>query len=188
MKKIRVAGTIVYPESATSNWIDILSDEHIPLFISPLHTDEGKKEHYHVMFVCSSPHNMTFFEDIISKIGGVGFEKIGDTTAYARYLCHLDNDDKIKYDVKNVIEMGGLRYQDFIKTKSSEFDNVVDILRLINQYSIHNFAELVDLAMNENPALLSSLLSKSSVVILVKEYIRDNNKLVYERGNYDCRI
>ena len=53
--KTRSWSFIVYPESAPSNWIDILNDMHIEIIISPLHdkdTDpdgEVKKAHYHVM-------------------------------------------------------------------------------------------------------------------------------------------
>ena len=54
-KRTRNFATVVYPESAPENWMDILNDYHVPAFVSPLHefdfnaTGETKKAHYHVM-------------------------------------------------------------------------------------------------------------------------------------------
>ena len=52
--------TIVYPESAPSDWMNILEEQHIQALISPLHDKdidkEGnpKKPHYHVVLIFES--------------------------------------------------------------------------------------------------------------------------------------
>ena len=52
--RTRNFATVIYPESAPSDWKEILNQEFIPAFISPLHdrdtnpTGEPKKPHYHV--------------------------------------------------------------------------------------------------------------------------------------------
>ena len=55
--RVRNFATVVYPESAPENWQEILAEQFIPAFISPLHdkdinpTGEPKKPHYHVMIM-----------------------------------------------------------------------------------------------------------------------------------------
>ena len=56
--RTRNYSSIIYPESAPKNWLEILEDYHIEAIISPLHqydinekTGELKKEHYHVIIL-----------------------------------------------------------------------------------------------------------------------------------------
>ena len=52
--------TVVYPDGAPDNWLQILRDMLIPCFVSPLHDQdynadgEPKKPHYHVQFCFDS--------------------------------------------------------------------------------------------------------------------------------------
>lgn len=54
--RTRNFATVVYPESAPADWLDIINDLHIPCFVSPLHDQDldakgkPKKPHYHVVF------------------------------------------------------------------------------------------------------------------------------------------
>ena len=54
-KRTRNYGTVVYPESAPSDWISRLQEQLVPALISPLHdrdiNSDGtiKKPHFHVM-------------------------------------------------------------------------------------------------------------------------------------------
>ena len=55
--RTRNYATVVYPESASTDWLEKLSELHVPAFVSPLHdkdvnpTGESKKAHYHVMIM-----------------------------------------------------------------------------------------------------------------------------------------
>ena len=98
--RTRNFATVVYPESAPDNWQEILSEQFVPAFISPLHdndlnpTGEVKKPHYHVMIMFDSVKTREQAQDIFNLIGGVGCEIVQSLRGYARYLCHLDNPDK----------------------------------------------------------------------------------------------
>ena len=54
--RTRIWTAICYPESAPSNWVDLLDQLHIEWCQSPLHefdtnvTGEVKKPHYHLIF------------------------------------------------------------------------------------------------------------------------------------------
>lgn len=60
-QKSRYWITVVYPESAAENWIEILNLSGLQAIISPLHdkdvnaTGEIKKAHYHVMLMWDGP-------------------------------------------------------------------------------------------------------------------------------------
>lgn len=183
--KGRCAATIVYPESAPSNWVDILKDMHIPCFISPLHIDgveEGKKEHFHIMFMCSSTHKKEYFEDVCIKIGGVGCTKINDSRAYARYLCHLDEDGKIVYNTSDVQSIGGLDYNDYCIKQGDYKYMLSDMINIIKNgekgYYINSFADFMDYCVMFRPDWLDLLMNKTSCVLIIKEYIYHNKRRV----------
>lgn len=100
--RTRSYACVLYPESAPENWRDILSDFHIPCLISPLHdkdvnpTGEKKKAHYHVLLLFDSVKSETQAREIFEAFGGVGCEKVNSVRGYARYLCHLDNPEKVQ--------------------------------------------------------------------------------------------
>ena len=92
--RTRNYATIVYPESAPPDWMEKLSDAHIPALVSPLHdkdtTADGelKKPHYHVQLLFQSVKSHRQVEAIVAEFGGVGVEVVQDAKAYARYLIH----------------------------------------------------------------------------------------------------
>ena len=89
--------TLVYPESAPHDWIDILEEQHIQALISPLHDKdidkEGnpKKPHYHIILIFESLKSPNQVKEINEQFGGVGVIPLHSLGAYSRYLCHTDN-------------------------------------------------------------------------------------------------
>ena len=126
--------TVVYPDSALSNWKDILSDECIPAFISPLHDSdcnadgEVKKAHYHVMVMFDSVKTDKQAKELFDKIGEVGLQRVNSTRGYARYLCHLDNPEKAQYDQSDAIQLGGADYIFVIGLTSDKYRAVREII------------------------------------------------------------
>ena len=74
--RARNYATVVYPESAPDGWQDILSEQFVPAFISPLHnmdvnpTGEQKKEHYHVMVMFEGKKSGDQVRELFDKNGG----------------------------------------------------------------------------------------------------------------------
>ena len=95
---------VVYPDSAPTNWQDILSGHCVPAFISPLHdkdfnvTGEPKKPHYHVVLMFDGKKSVNQVTEIFQSFGGVGCEVVKSIRGYSRYLCHLDNPEKAQYN------------------------------------------------------------------------------------------
>lgn len=123
-ERTRGYATIVYPESASSDWKEILADLKIQVLISPLHdqdvnpTGEPKKPHYHVMLMFEGPKSSAQAKAVIATFGGIGCEVINSTRGYARYLCHLDNPEKHRYSPSDVQQFGGVDYQSTVELAS----------------------------------------------------------------------
>lgn len=115
-KRYRNFATIVYPESAPSDWQEILSSYHVPAFVSPLHDKDTmpdgslKKAHYHVMMMYDGVKTRDQVDEVIHSFGGVGIEVVGSITGYARYLCHLDELTKVHYPIEQVVAFAGADY------------------------------------------------------------------------------
>jgi len=147
--RTRNFATVIYPESAVDNWQQILSDYHVPCFISPLHdkdlnvTGEQKKEHYHVMIMFDGLKTTDQALEIINSIGGVGCEKIGVLRGYARYLCHLDNPDKYQYPIDQVINLSGACYVDIIGLSSDKYVAIGDMIDFCLSDNIFSYSDLL---------------------------------------------
>ena len=153
-KRTKTWATIVYSESAPPNWIEILKEQHIPAFVSPKHdkdlTDDGtlKKEHYHVMLLFEGLKSVEQAKEVFEKIGGVGVELVNCTRAYARYLCHLDNPDKVQYDANEVISIAGADYTEMLNTSPNTYTIIAEIVEYCQQNDIDSYAYILLYAKN----------------------------------------
>jgi len=153
---IRNYATVLYPESARENWKTILQDLHIKALISPLHdkdTDENgelKKPHYHIMYVFDGKKSEKQVREINELIGSVGLERVVSLKGYARYLCHLDDKDKIQYSISEVEALGGISYEETIKETSDKYRITKEILEYCKENEIIAYCDIVDIAMENN--------------------------------------
>ena len=125
---------VVYPESAVENWPELLTEQFVPAFISPLHdedinpTGEKKKPHYHVIIMFDSVKTTEQAKAIFEKIGGVGCEVVQSIRGYARYLCHLDNPEKHQYDVSEVRQLCGADYSGIIGLATDKYKAIAEMI------------------------------------------------------------
>ena len=76
-KRTRNFATVVYPtsEKTPENWQDILREQIIPAFISPLHdkdkntTGEVKKAHYHIIIMFEGVKTIEQAREVFDLIG-----------------------------------------------------------------------------------------------------------------------
>lgn len=173
--RTRNYATVVYPESAPEDWQQILANEHISCFISPLHdkdlnpTGEPKKAHYHVMLMFDNVKTSKQAEDVFKKIGGVGCEIINSIRGYARYLCHLDNPEKVRYD-ENAVVAYGADYFDIIHLVTDRYAALKDIAEFIQCNCITSYAVLFDYCAKNNDTWFRLLCDNSTYII--KEYLK----------------
>lgn len=161
--------TICYPESAPDNWIEILEDFHIQALISPLHdkdiNQDGtlKKAHYHIILLFESLKSEKQVQEIVDRFGGIKTIPIHSLGAYCRYLCHLDDPDKMQYKIEDVIELGGANYRECCRTNDSEKDekNLMGLTQLILDNDISYFHKVVEAVLAEHKEWFHALTANS---------------------------
>ena len=170
---------VVYPESAPDNWQEILSDQFIPAFISPLHnkdinpTGEVKKEHYHVMLMFDSVKTSEQAKVIFELIGGVGCEVVNSTRGYARYLCHLDNPEKAQYNIEDVRCLCGSDYPNIISLVTDKYKAIGEMIDFCQANNIFSYASLLEYCRMERFDWFRVLCDNGTVVI--KEYLKSRS-------------
>lgn len=153
--RTRNYATVVYPESAPSDWLRIAGELKIPMFISPLHdkdlnpTGEPKKPHYHVMIMFEGVKTQEQAKEVFDQIGGVGCEIVQSVRGYARYLCHLDNPDKAQYNVDDVHCFGGADYTDIIGLAIDKYKAIGEMLDFLDANIEMTYYELLMYAREE---------------------------------------
>lgn len=169
--------TVVYPDSALDNWIDLLRDLCISCFVSPLHDKDkdgevDKKAHYHVLCKFNSMKSRSQVLEIFEKFSGVGAEKINDFRSYSRYLCHLDQPQKAQYNISDVVSIGDLDYLSIIGSAADKYIVISDILKYIDTHQDtikYSFSKLLRYCRDNEETWFRALCDNCSYVI--KEYL-----------------
>lgn len=174
--RTRNYATVVYPESAPEGWQQILAEQFVPAFISPLHKDdlnptgEPKKPHYHVLIMFDSVKTMEQAQDIFSLIGGVGCEVVKSIRGYARYLCHLDNPEKAQYEPSEVTNLCGADYIGTIGLAIDKYVAIGEMQDFCEKYNVVSFYALSKYARSHRPDWHRILCDCGSV--FMREYLK----------------
>ena len=177
--RTRNYATIVYPESAPSNWQELLSEQFVPAFISPLHdldlnpTGESKKAHYHVMIMFDGVKTMDQAKELIDTIGGVGCEIVNSQRGYARYLCHMDNPEKHQYSVDDVRAFCGADYNSTIGLVTDKYKAIGEMIDYCEENCILSYSELLKYSRMNRFDWFRVLCDNGTVVM--KEYLKSKS-------------
>lgn len=173
--------------SRTRNWATVtyleldellvfLDNLKIDYMISPIHdldVDPGgqkKKPHRHVLLLYSSVKSEDQVRDNIKDFG-VGLEKVNSLRGYARYLCHLDNPEKVRYSEGDVITSGpAVDYMGIVSLPTDKYDAIAAMMDFVDREQIFSFAGLMRYA-KDNQQIWFRLLCDSCAVIM-REYIK----------------
>lgn len=142
--------TIVYPESAPSDWQQKLAETCIPALISPLHEHdfnpdgEPKKAHYHVILMFAGVKTIDQVHAICKKFGGIRPQQCSNVQGYARYLVHKDNPEKYQYDPDQVVSLSGADWYEIVKTNKDRYDTLDDIVHFIMEKHCFSYSDLVN--------------------------------------------
>ena len=174
--RTRNFATVVYPDSAPENWQEILSEQFVPAFISPLHdkdknpTGEPKKSHWHVMLMFDGVKTVDQATEIFKKIGGVGCEVVQSQRGYARYLCHMDNPEKEPYNAENVRQLCGADYNGSIGLVTDKYKAIGEMIDYCEENGIVSYSELLMYCRMERFDWFRVLCDNGTFVI--KEYLK----------------
>lgn len=168
--------TTIYNDSAPDNWKEILKNTHIRAFTVEHSKDVNedgtpKKPHWHVMVLFDSLKSKRQARELFDSIGGVGVENIQSSRGYARYLCHLDNPEKVQYNPDDVECFGGVNYKEFIlSTQQYEENMFCEIIDFCEENDVVSFYKLMMFARYERPEWFTYMHSKKTYAI--KEFLK----------------
>ena len=185
--------TVVYPDSAPDNWLQILRDMLIPCFVSPLHDQdynadgEPKKPHYHVQFCfdSNSKRSRDQIKELTDQIGGVGQEKVSSRSGYCRYLIHRDNPDKAQYNYNDIICIGNVDLDRTFGNQYNKHECLKEMMQFINEYNVTMLSDLADYAAEHRSDDWFKIITDSSAYFLDK-YIKSRSHKI-ERQYLDRR-
>lgn len=178
-RRTRNFATVVYPDSAPDNWQDILAEQFVPAFISPLHdkdinpTGEIKKPHWHVMLMFDGVKTIEQANEVFELINGVGCEIVKSVRGYARYLCHLDNPEKTQYKQEDVRSLCGADYPSTIGLTIDKYKAISEMIDYCKDNDICSYSLLLEYCRNERFDWFRILCDNGTVVI--KEYLKSRS-------------
>lgn len=158
--KKRNWATVVYPESAPENWIELLTLSGVQSAISPLHDKDinpdektPKKPHWHVLMVYPGPKSLSSMKSFCATFGGVQPVALEAVRGYYRYLTHKDDPEKAQYREEDITTLNGFSILDWVELTRSEISKIKNELRLlIKQLDLVEYADFVDyVAENRTP-------------------------------------
>lgn len=149
-KKARHWGIVVYPESAPTDWKDILQQTGCGVAISPLHdkdvnegTGEVKKAHWHIIITYGNTTTFNNVKTLTEQLNAPIPQAINSLKGAIRYLTHKDNLEKAQYDSKDIIVLNGFDIEEYNQLTLTE---KYEIKRLIIQYiKDNNVISYIDL-------------------------------------------
>lgn len=177
--RTRNFATVVYPDSAPANWQEILAEQFVPAFISPLHDSDLnpagdiKKAHFHVMLMFDGVKTIDQAQEIFDKIGGVGHEVVQSQRGYARYLCHLDNPEKVQYVQSDVQQLCGADYIATIGLVTDKYKAIGEMIDYCEENCVISYSELLKYSRVNRFDWFRVLCDSGTVVI--KEYLKSKS-------------
>lgn len=148
---------VVYPESAPSNWRDILDELHIEWIESPLHdkdinaTGEKKKPHWHLLLMFGSVKSYEQVKEICEALCCPIPQRCHNAKAMVRYMAHLDNPEKAQYNVSDIKAHGGVDLSEMFRPSSSErYTLISEMIAYVKDNKVTEFQDLMDFARSEH--------------------------------------
>ena len=119
-----------------------------------------------------NPRSKDLFQELVSsELGVVHFEDVSNLPGYARYLCHLDSSNKVKYSPDDVLCFGGADYDKFC---SSSRNVLSDLLDIIDSSGFIYYDTFVISLLNSSPSLFACL-SSPKYSRIIKSVIDSHN-------------
>lgn len=150
--KSRYWAAEVYPDSAPSDWRDIIKISGLVAAISPIHdkdvnpTGERKKPHYHIILAWDGPTTLSNARRfVMEKLNGPTPFELKSIRGMYNYFTHKDNPEKYQYDEKDIEHINNFCLSDFVELTRGEVDRLIkEVMRLIREVDITEYSGLLD--------------------------------------------
>lgn len=142
---------VLYPESAPSDWRDIIRQRGLVAAASPLHDRDinadgtPKKPHHHIIVVYDGP---TTFSNVsalsVGELNGTIPKVLDSPRGMYTYFTHEDNPEKAQYEKKDIEHFNNFNITDLCMLKQSEiFEIKKRVIDFIDDNDIIEYADLV---------------------------------------------
>lgn len=186
---------IGYPESMPPNWRDLLSDQMVQWWASPLHNldknPDGtpKKDHHHIDISFHNPVPYERAKEVFDAIGAVMPPKnpapntprpdVLDLKQSLRYFCHMDNPSKAQYKPSDCTWGGGAApYSEMVASSSDDDELIGEVMDFCDQYGIVSYRRLCTYVRKHRPEWRRVVFRVGSVTL--SRYLRS---AAWERSN-----
>lgn len=149
---------VVYPDSAPSDWKQILDNLNVKWACSPLHDkdtdDDGqlKKPHWHIVICYSGNKSFEQVKDDLAEIKCPIPQICRDVRSSVRYFIHKDHPHKFQYSQADIESYGGFDVGDVFQLSKSEKTQVlIDISMFVREWDIKEYWDLLFYAIDQNP-------------------------------------
>lgn len=173
--RTRVWTAIVYPESAPSNWREILDDQHIEWAESPLHEfdtnpdGEVKKAHWHIVISFEGPKSVDQVKQLLEPINCPSPQRCHALKGAVRYFIHMDNPEKYQYNRSQIVGHGGFDVEAALAPSSSErYTLIAEMMDFVKENGIIEMEDLYDYARSHRFHDWHPLLCDSATVVMSK--------------------
>ena len=147
---------VVYPDSAPTDWRDILDSIMTPWVESPLHefdvnpTGEVKKPHWHILMMFEGKKSFEQMKALLEPLNCPIPQIAHNAKGVVRYMAHLDNPEKHQYAASAIIGHCGADVAEFLKpTSACRYELIREMMSFVRVNGIVEFQDLVDYAMEE---------------------------------------
>lgn len=153
-KRYRNFAIVFYPESVPENFLEVITDWHVPAFLSPLHDQdqnpdgEKKKAHYHLLLLFDGMKSLEQVQEFSDQLSRTPVEIVASIRGYARYLCHLDNPEKYQYPVGEVVSFAGESYTSVIMLPTDKYRVVLDIISYAREHHVFEYSDMIFFAID----------------------------------------
>ena len=170
---------VLYPESAPSNWRDLLQETGLQIAISPLHDKDVnpdntlKKPHYHIILVYEGPTTFNNVNYLTSSLNQPIPQPLDSIRGYYRYFTHEDNPEKFHYNFNDITTINGFDVKDYLELTANQViacltelttiikdNNITEYSSLIDLLIENDYNELLDVAMNKTIYLNTYITSR----------------------------
>lgn len=169
---------VLYPESAPEDWREQLRLSGLQVAISPLHDKdvnadgEPKKAHHHVILVYGSPTTCNNVKALCDRLNQPIPQPLEQVRGYYRYLTHEDNPEKAQYSKSDIQTLNGFDIREFVELTKSEVTKAKrEILQLIRDNSITEYADLIDILMDGGEGTADMFDVASNNTLFFKAYL-----------------
>ena len=169
---------VLYPESAPEDWREQLRLSGLQVAISPLHDKdvnadgEPKKAHHHVILVYGSPTTYNNVKALCDRLNQPIPQPLEQVRGYYRYLTHEDNPEKAQYSKSDIQTLNGFDIREFVELTKSEVAKAKrEILQLIRDNGLTEYADLIDILMDGGEGTADMFDVASNNTLFFKAYL-----------------